>query len=93
MFHVELTSLGGILGPLKSDLGLFLPFRATYFIRQKHTFRDNFPGLHGPILRLTFSDTFGFFGFYEIFRIFGPFFRFDGSSRPMCAPWRKKNYV
>ena len=23
MFHVELTPLGGILGPLKSDLGVF----------------------------------------------------------------------
>ena len=31
MFYVQLA-------PLKSDLGLFLPFRATYFIRQKHTF-------------------------------------------------------
>ena len=42
MFYVELAPLGGILGPLKSDLGLFLPFRAT---RQKHTFckKGHFP--------------------------------------------------
>ena len=32
MFHVELAPLGGILGPLKSDLGVFWPFRATDFI-------------------------------------------------------------
>ena len=28
MFHVEITSLGGILGPLKTDLGVIWPFRA-----------------------------------------------------------------
>ena len=32
MFHVELVPLGGIFGPLKSDLGVFWPFRATDFI-------------------------------------------------------------
>ena len=32
MFHVELAPLGGIFGPLKSDLGVFWPFRATDFI-------------------------------------------------------------
>ena len=30
MFYVQLAPLGGILGPLKSDLGLFWPFRAIY---------------------------------------------------------------
>ena len=30
MFYVQLAPLGGILGPLKSDLGLFWPFRAFY---------------------------------------------------------------
>ena len=30
MFYVQLAHLGGILGPLKSDLGLFWPFRAIY---------------------------------------------------------------
>ena len=29
MFHVELAPLGGIFGPLKSDLGVFWPFRGT----------------------------------------------------------------
>ena len=45
MFYVELAPLGGILGPLKSDLGLFLPFWATYFIRQKIFFckKGHFP--------------------------------------------------
>ena len=32
MFHVELAPLGGIFGPLKSDLGVFWPFRATDLI-------------------------------------------------------------
>ena len=30
MFYAQLTPLGGILGPLKSDLELFCPFRAIY---------------------------------------------------------------
>ena len=30
MFYVQLAPLGGILGPLKSDLELFWPFRAIY---------------------------------------------------------------
>ena len=29
MFHIEVAPLGGILGPLKSDLGVFWPFRGT----------------------------------------------------------------
>ena len=32
MFHVELAPLGSILGPLKSDLGVFWLIRATDFI-------------------------------------------------------------
>ena len=28
MFYVQLTPLGGILGPLKSDLGVIWPFQA-----------------------------------------------------------------
>ena len=35
MFHVELAPLGGIFGPLKSDLGVFWPFRETDFIMGK----------------------------------------------------------
>ena len=33
MFHVKIAPLGGIFGPLalKSDLGVFWPFRATDF--------------------------------------------------------------
>jgi hypothetical protein len=37
MFHVELAPLGGILGHLKSDLGVFWPFRATDF---RYSWRD-----------------------------------------------------
>ena len=36
IFHVELAPLGGIFGPLKSDLGVFLPFRGTDFIMGKN---------------------------------------------------------
>ena len=36
MFHVELAPLGGIFGPLKSDLGVFWPFRETDFIMGKN---------------------------------------------------------
>ena len=32
MFHLELVPLGGTFGPLKSDLGVFWPFRGTDFI-------------------------------------------------------------
>ena len=32
MFFVQFAPLGGILGPLKSDLGLICPFRAIYSI-------------------------------------------------------------
>ena len=36
MFHLELAPLGGIFGPLKSDLGVFWPFRGTDFIMGKN---------------------------------------------------------
>ena len=36
MFHVKLAPLGGIFGPLKSDLGVFWPFRGTDFIMGKN---------------------------------------------------------
>ena len=36
MFHVELTPLGGIFGPLKSDLGVFWSFRGPDFIMGKN---------------------------------------------------------
>ena len=36
MFHIELAPLGGIFGPLKSDLGVFWPFRGTDFIMGKN---------------------------------------------------------
>ena len=37
MFHVELVPLGGIFGPLKSDLGVFWPLQETDFIMGKKT--------------------------------------------------------
>ena len=54
MFHVELAPLGGIFGPLKSDLGVFWVFRGTDFIMGILKIWDNFLGPHGPILKFTF---------------------------------------
>ena len=56
MFHVELVPLEGIFGPLKSDLGVFWPFRATDFIMGILKIWDNFWGFQLPILRLTFLE-------------------------------------
>ena len=57
MFHIELVPLGGIFGPLKSDLGVFWPFRATDFIMGILKIWDNFLGPHGPILKFTFLES------------------------------------
>ena len=38
MYYVLLAPLGGILGPMKSDLGLFLPFWAKTHFLQKGPF-------------------------------------------------------
>ena len=57
MFHVELAPLGGIFGPLKSDLGVFWPFRGTDFIMGILKIWDNFLGPNGPILKFTFLES------------------------------------
>ena len=49
MFHVELAPLGGISGPLKSDLGVFWPFRGTDFIMGKNKNANFSKSPHGPI--------------------------------------------
>ena len=51
MFHVELAPLGGIFGPLKSDLGVFWPFRGTDFIMGKNKNANFSKSPHGPILK------------------------------------------
>ena len=85
MFLVELVSLGVIFGPLKSDLGVFWPFRATDFIMKKHkkTFYLLRPSAHdfktyifGIVLQ--FPTTW-------LEKNDGYFFSFDGSSGPMCT--------
>ena len=40
MFYVQLAALGGILGPLKSDLGVIWPFRAI-FLSFQNRFSQN----------------------------------------------------
>ena len=57
LFYVELAPLLGILGPLKSDLGVFWPFQATDFIMGILKIWDNFLGPHGPILKFTFLES------------------------------------
>ena len=52
MFHVELAPLGGIFGPLKSDLGVFWPFRGTDFIMGKNKNANFSKSPHGPIFKL-----------------------------------------
>ena len=49
MFHVELVPLGGIFGPLKSDLEVFWPFPGTGLIM------EIFENL-GYLLRLSAPD-------------------------------------
>ena len=57
MFHVILAPLGGTFGPLKSDLGVFWPFRATDFIMGILKIWDNFLGPNGPILKFIFLES------------------------------------
>ena len=51
MFHVELAPLGGIFCPLKSDLGVFWPFRGTDFIMGKNKNANFSKSPHGLILK------------------------------------------
>ena len=83
MFHVELVPLGGTFGPLKSDLGVFWPFRATDFIMGILKIWDNFLGFQLPILRLTFLESSCNLQKFGINKKDGHFFRLDGTSGPM----------
>ena len=51
MFHVELAPLGGIFGPLKSDLGVFWPFRGIDFIMGKNKNANFSKRAHGLIFK------------------------------------------
>ena len=57
MFHVEFAPLGGIFGPLKSDLGVFWPFLGTDFIMGILKIWDTFLGPQLPILKFTFLES------------------------------------
>ena len=72
MFHVELAPLGGIFGPLKSDLGVFWPFRGTDFIMGILKIWDNFLGPHGPILKFIFLESLRMCPHYHIKTSAGP---------------------
>ena len=58
MFHVELAPLGGIFGPLKSDLGVFLPFRGTDFKMGKNQNANFSQGARQKILIFSLSSLF-----------------------------------
>ena len=58
MFHVELAPLGGIFGPLKSDLGVFWPFRGTDFIMGKNQNGIFSQGARQKILIFSLSSLF-----------------------------------
>ena len=83
MFHVELAPLGGILGPLKSDLGVFwakIPLY-PYNVKNKKCFFSK--PFHGRIL-ISWNlivDTF-FCTKIKKFTIVD-FFSLDAGSRPM----------
>ena len=55
MYYVQLAPLGGISGPLKSDLGVFLPFPAIILTHIKFAKCDVFLGPINRILKLAIS--------------------------------------
>ena len=73
------------LGPLKSDLGVFWPFRATDFIMGILKIWDNFLGPNGPILKFTFLESLRNLWLFGINKKDGCFFRFRTPSRHMCS--------
>ena len=83
MFHVELAPLGGILGPLKSDLGVFWPFWGTDFIMYKH--KKTFYPLRylAPDFKTYISGIVLQFPTIWLEKNDGYFFLLDGSSGPM----------
>ena len=82
MFHVELAPLGGILGPLKSDLGVFrakIPLYPYNVKTQKRIFSKPF---HGRIL-----ISWNLILFCTKIKKFtmDNFFSLDACSGPMCV--------
>ena len=49
-FYIQLAPLGGISGPLKSELGVFWPFRAIFFLSIKYSYSIFSKPSHFPIL-------------------------------------------
>ena len=85
MFHVELAPLGGTFGPLKSDLGVFWPFRATDFIMGILKIWDNFLGPQLPILKFTFLESLRNLWLFGINKKDGRFFSITDPFRThMC---------
>ena len=58
MFHVELAPLGGIFGPLKSDLRVFWRFRGTDFIMGKNQYANFSKRARQKILFFSLSSLF-----------------------------------
>ena len=83
MFHVELAPLGGIFSPLKSDLGVFWPFRGTDFIMAKKQNANFSKPFNGRIL-ISWNLILYIFLCTKIKKItMGNFFSLDAGSSPM----------
>ena len=83
MFHIELAPLGGIFGPLKSDLGVFWPFPGTDFIMGKNQNANFSKPFHGRIL-ISWNPILDTFFCTKIKKFtMDNFFPLDACSRPM----------
>ena len=82
MFDVQLAPLGGIFGPLKSNLGVFWTFPATDCIMGILKIWDNFLGPNGPILKFTFSESLRNLWLFGINKKDGFFFGFGPLQDP-----------
>ena len=84
MFHVELAPLGGILGPLKSDLGVFwakIPLYPYNVKTQKAHFLQTLSWADFDLLES--NSRYIFLHKNQKFTIVH-FFSLDACSRPMC---------
>ena len=83
MFHVELAPLGGILGPLKSDLGVFLAKIPLYHYNVKTQKRHFLKTLEWADFDLLESNSLYIF-VHENKKIYhGQFFSLDACLSPM----------
>ena len=93
MFHVELAPLGGIFGPLKSDLGVFWPFRGTDFIMGKKPKCKFLKTLSWADFDLLESNSIYIFVHENQKFTIDNFFSLDACLSPMCSISKKREDV